>query len=77
MELTETQRGILFNAWALAQDGKGQVLEDWAWPFADQLRRRGWLEARTEDNGATSWWWTREAETALQVDALSDYVSEN
>ena len=70
MELTRTQREILFNAWALAREGKGQVLEDWTWPFADQLRRAGWLETRTEPDGATSWWWTRQAETALDLSSL-------
>jgi hypothetical protein len=77
MELTETQKEILFDAWALAREGKGQVVEDWAWPFAHQLHLKGWLDMRTEPDGATSWWWTKQAETALQVDALSDYVSEN
>jgi hypothetical protein len=62
----------LYNAWLLARAGKGQVLEWWAFPAADQLRRAGWLEARTEDNGDTSWWWTRQAELALDIDALTD-----
>jgi hypothetical protein len=77
VELTETQKEILFNAWALAREGKGQVLEDWAYPFAHQLHLNGWLDMRTEPDGATSWWWTREAETALDLDALKDGQSPN
>jgi hypothetical protein len=26
---------------------------------------------RTEPDGATSWWWTKQAETALDLDALT------
>jgi hypothetical protein len=34
MNLTETQAEILVNAWRLAREGKGQVVEDWAEPDA-------------------------------------------
>jgi hypothetical protein len=70
VEVTETQKEILFNAWALAQEGKGQVVEDWAVPHAHRLAEAGWLERRFEEDGELSWWWTREAETALSLDAL-------
>jgi hypothetical protein len=77
MELTEMHCEILFNAWALAREGKGQVVEWWAFPAADQLRRQGWLEARTEANGDTSYWWTRQAETALGLGSLIESGCEN
>ena len=70
MEFTDTQQEILVNAWVLARDGKGQVLEDWAQPDAEQLCDAGWLERRTVDaTGDTCWFWTREAETALDIQA--------
>jgi hypothetical protein len=70
LEFTDTQAEILVNAWLLAREGKGQVLEDWAEPDAQQLRDAGWLEQRTEPDGPSSWWWTPEAETALDLNAL-------
>jgi hypothetical protein len=69
---TETQREILFNAWALAREGKGQVVEDWAVPHAHRLAEAGWLERRFEDNGDISWWWTAHAGATLKLDALVD-----
>jgi hypothetical protein len=47
------------------------VLEDWAEPDADQLCEAGWLERRTVDaNGDTAYFWTQEAEGALEMNAL-------
>ena len=80
MEFTETEQEILVNAWLLARDGKGQVLEDWAEPDAQQLADAGWLERRTVDaTGDTCWFWTQQAETALDMNALnqSDERREN
>jgi hypothetical protein len=60
--------GSSLNVWRLAREGKGQVVEDWAEPDAQQLADAGWLERRTVDaNGDTCWFWTREAEGALDV----------
>jgi hypothetical protein len=70
MTFTDTQLEILYNSWLLARDGNGQVLEDHAITDADQLAEHGWLERRTEPNGDTSWWWTPQAETALDTTAL-------
>ena len=71
MDFTETEQEILVNAWLLAREGKGQVLEDWAMPDAQQLADAGWLERRTVDaNGDTAWFWTQAAETALDMNAL-------
>ena len=69
-EFTETQQEILVNAWLLAREEKGQVVENWALPDAVELAEAGWLERRTLDNGDASWWWTPQAETALDVNAL-------
>ena len=71
MEFTDTQAEILVNCWLLAREGKGQVLEDWAEPDAQQLADAGWLERRTVDaTGDVCWFWTRQAETALDMNAL-------
>jgi hypothetical protein len=71
MDFTETQQEILVNCWLLSREGKGQVVEDWATPDAERLRDAGWLEQRTVDaTGETCWFWTREAEGALDMNAL-------
>jgi hypothetical protein len=71
MEFTETEQEILVNCWLLSREGKGQVLEDWAMPDAERLSEAGWLEQRTVDaTGDTCWFWTPEAETALDMNAL-------
>jgi hypothetical protein len=50
------------------------VLEDWAEPDAQELADAGWLERRTEDDGPSTWWWTPEAEAALDMNALTESV---
>jgi hypothetical protein len=71
MEFTDTQAEILVNCWLLAREGKGQVLEDWAEPDAQQLADAGWLERRTVDaTGDVCWFWTEQAEAALDMNAL-------
>jgi len=47
------------------------VLDDWAEPDAQELSEAGRLERRTVDaNGNAAWFWTREAEMALDVNGL-------
>ena len=70
MEFTETQAEILVNAWALAAKGRGQVLTPGAYPDAIELAEAGWLERRGEDDGPSTWWWTPQAEAALDLNAL-------
>jgi hypothetical protein len=71
MDFTGTQQEILADAWLLAREGKGQVVEDWAEPDAEELCEAGWLEKRTVDaTGDTAWFWTRQAEAALDLNAL-------
>jgi hypothetical protein len=71
MEFTDTQQTILVDAWLLAREGKGQVVEDWAEPDAEELCEAGWLERRTVDaTGDTCWFWTPQAEMALDMNAL-------
>jgi hypothetical protein len=72
VDFTELQKEILTNGWALAREGKGQVLQDWAMADAHELEQHGWLETRTEPNGHTSWWWTHAAETALDMNTLTN-----
>ena len=75
MEFTDTQQTILVNAWLLARKGKGQVLlEEWE-PEAQQLADAGWLERQTvEANGDSAWFWTPQAEGALDMNALNQSV---
>ena len=71
MEFTDTQEDILARAWLLARDGQGQVIDAWAVPDAERLCDAGWLERRTVDaNGDTAWFWTVQAEGALDINAL-------
>ena len=75
MDFTDTEAEILVNAWLLAREGKGQVVADWAEPDAQRLSDAGWLEQRTVDaTGDVCWFWTREAELALDVSALNQSV---
>jgi hypothetical protein len=68
MDFTDTQAEILVNCWLLAREGKGQVIEDWAEPDAQQLSDAGWLERRTLDaTGDACWFWTDQAEAALDM----------
>ena len=74
MDFTDTEQEILVNAWLLAREGKGQVVEEWAEPDAERLSEAGWLERRAEPEGPSSWWWTAAAEAALDVNALNESV---
>jgi hypothetical protein len=75
MTFNDVEAEILVNAWLLARTGQGQILEDWAVPDAERLSEAGWLEQRTVDaTGETCWFWTREAETALDLNALNQTV---
>ena len=65
------EQDILARAWLLSRDGQGQVLGDWAEPDAEELCEAGWLDPRTVDaNGDTCWFWTSQAEAALDMNAL-------
>jgi len=75
MEFTELEAEILVNAWLLAREGKGQVVEPWAHPEAVRLSEAGWLERKMLDNGDASWFWTDAAETALDLNALTESAS--
>ena len=77
MNLTESQQQILFNAWLFARYGNGQVVTDEAIPDAHELAEQGWLERRFEPDGEMSWWWTSQAETALELGALTTGPSPN
>jgi hypothetical protein len=47
------------------------VLEAWAEPDAERLSEAGWLERRIVDaNGDIAWFWSAEAEMALDRQAL-------
>jgi hypothetical protein len=77
MDFTETEKQILYNAWALHLKGAGQVVEDWAVPDAHRLAEAGWLDRKLEQNGDISWWWTPRAEGALRLSELVDEPSRN
>ena len=74
MDFNDTQLEILYRAWVLARKGCGQVLEPFAYPDAVELQEAGWLERRMEDNGHASWWWSQQAEGALDTNALTASV---
>ena len=77
MDFTETQQEILVNAWLLAREGKGQVLEDWAEPDAERLCEAGRLEQRTVDaTGDVCWFWTAAVEGALDMNRLTESVED-
>jgi hypothetical protein len=76
-DLTETQCELLFNAWALAREGKGMVIADDAVPDAHALLELGWLDYRFEENGDMSYWWTARAEAALDTNALMNSAKAN
>jgi hypothetical protein len=69
MNCTETQAEILATAYLLAREGKGQVVTDDAIPDAHELAEQGWLERRFAGD-ELAWFWTAQAETALDLSAL-------
>jgi hypothetical protein len=70
MEFTDVQQDLIVAAWATARNGGGIVITDEAIPDAHELAEAGWLERRFQPDGEMSWHWTREAELALDVNAL-------
>ena len=75
MEFTDSELEILFRAWLLAQKGCGQVLEPGMYPEACRLADAGLLERRYVDHtGDWSWFWTPQAEGALDGNALTESV---
>jgi hypothetical protein len=53
------------------------VLEDWALEDAEQLCDAGWLERRpVNDSDDVAFFWTAEAETALDLNALTESVED-
>lgn len=70
MDLTEAQLDLAFAAWTLHARGAGMVVANDAYGDAHRLAELGWLERRFQPDGELSWWWTREAEAALDVTAL-------
>jgi hypothetical protein len=69
-ELTENELDALFTAHALAARECGFVPKPELLPECERLREQGWLERRMLDNGDASYWWTREAEMALDLNAV-------
>lgn len=68
---TPEQLDLLMAAWATSRDGNGIVIEPWAFPAADDLAERGWLERRfVTDTGEMCWFWTGAAETAFDLNDL-------
>ena len=69
MEFTETQLEGLFTAKALAP--KGFVPVEEAVPELEQLVEATWLRTEDQDNGDVSFFWTQQAETALDLSDLT------
>jgi hypothetical protein len=72
MDFSDTQAEILGNAYWLAREGKGQVVQPECLPDAHELYEAGWLDRKIEENGDISWWWSLQAEGALRLRALMD-----
>jgi hypothetical protein len=71
MNFTDVQQDLLVAAWATGRDGNGIVIEDHAYPDAHELAEAGWLSRRFVGPGdEMSWFWTPQAETALDMNAL-------
>ena len=69
MEFTGTQLEGLFTAKALAP--KGFVPVEEAVPELEQLVEATWLRTEDQDNGDVSFFWTQQAETALDLSDLT------
>jgi hypothetical protein len=75
-ELTENELDALFTAHALAAKDCGFVPKPEMLPECERLREDGWLERRMLDNGDASYWWTRGAEMALDLNTLNQSVED-
>jgi hypothetical protein len=76
-DFTETEQEILVSAWALHARDKAFVPVPDVLPDCDRLSEAGWLEPRTVDaTGAAAFRWTKQAETALDINNLTDSVKE-
>jgi len=76
VEFTETQAEILTNAYLLSLAGNGQVVQDECLPDAHRLCEAGWLDRHIIGDEVT-WWWSKQAEGALQLSELLDEQSPN
>jgi hypothetical protein len=72
LTFTDEQREILFRAWGLSQENRGQVLADDAYPAAHELAEHGWLERRFEPDGEMSWWLTAQGAAAIDLGVLAN-----
>lgn len=72
MELNDDHMHVLYHAWAASRGNGGIVLEDpGLYVEAHELAEHGWLRRRfVTDDGEMSWWWTPQAEHALDVNQL-------
>jgi hypothetical protein len=72
MELTGEHLAVAYGAWSAAQSGGGVVIEDPdLYPAAVELGEQGWLRRKFVDD-RLAWFWTRQAETAFALAALTD-----
>ncbi len=68
--MTDDERELLLNAWALAGEDKAFVPQPWALPDAERLREAGWLRRRLLPNSDPAYSLTAQAEQALDLAAL-------
>jgi hypothetical protein len=85
-KFTDRQEEILIRAWLLAREREGsdkplgQVLEPEYFPDAHDLAERGWLRREFvphpehHDKRELAWFWTDQAETALDTNALIQHA---
>jgi len=75
MGFTETEQEILFSAWALYAKGGCVAPVPEAVAACDRLAKAGWLERRRVDaTGDPAYRWTKQAETALDINGLTESV---
>lgn len=71
MEFTDTQLEALFQAKQLGEKGKGFVPVEEALPECEELADANWLRTEKKDNGDLAFFWTQQAETALDLSNLT------
>lgn len=70
MEFTEVQKEALFEA-KLRYPKEGFVPVDEAFSECEELVDANWLRTEKKENGDTAFFWTQQAETALDLHNLT------
>jgi hypothetical protein len=71
MELSEIHKEVPAIAFACAGSGNGLVPIEDVVPECDELVDNGWLRTEEKENGDVAYFWTVQAETALDLRNLT------